>query len=666
MFKNLKLSQQLGLGFAAVLILLVAVSIASYWSIDTADKSLRAFEDSVTDTEGAWEQQADVLIIQNLALNNLVSHDPKALSDALEVVRELEGDIDARIAAADSQASRVTLNEMKDDVKQFAQLFGEISALWDERTAILTPMISGGADMISFMDEVIADFTRDRNVEMLSLAAAAQKELIFGRLYVVKYLEDSTEKQFKIGADALSESQLGKTIADLASKVNDPEIVDDLRQFEALRVAYVDGLHQLHSVITARNVKINFLLKELAPELTNDFELLKEKSQSHQTEIGHAAEESDHFSLLLISILSCVAIALGSAIAFLLPRPIIKSIGGEPHAIDALAKRMAAGDLTIASSRLGTETGILAALLEMSDKLGRIVSDVDAAAATVSSASGQIAAGSKELSQRTEEQASSVEETAASLEEMTSTVKGTADNAQSAAQLSESARDRAKAGGIVVKEAQEAMQSVAQASAAMQEIIEVIEGIAFQTNLLSLNASVEAARAGEQGRGFAVVAGEVGKLASKSSDAAKEIKGLIGSTSAKVENGVSLVKQTGESLANINEAVIKVNDIIAEIAAASQEQAAGISQVNKAVTQMDEVTQHNASLVEETAAASESLSEQAARLTEMMSYFQTGSQATQEKSQPIVAKATRQPAARKPEPHVQKSASKEDKGWEKF
>jgi methyl-accepting chemotaxis protein len=246
----------------------------------------------------------------------------------------------------------------------------------------------------------------------------------------------------------------------------------------------------------------------------------------------------------------------------------------------------------------------------------------------VSRGAEEISEGNTNLSQRTEEQASSLEETASSMEQMTSTVKQNADNASRASQLAGAARDQADKGGSVVSHAVRAMTEINDASRKIVDIIGVIDEIAFQTNLLALNAAVEAARAGEQGRGFAVVASEVRSLAGRSATAAKEIKGLIQDSVKKVEEGSSLVTQSGQTLDQIVIAVKKVSDIIGEIAGASHEQSAGIDQVNKAVMQLDEMTQQNAALVEEASAASQSMAGQARSLIEVMERYQVSKEIT--------------------------------------
>ena len=260
------------------------------------------------------------------------------------------------------------------------------------------------------------------------------------------------------------------------------------------------------------------------------------------------------------------------------------------------------------------------------ESLREIVNNIRSSTDLITTGSDEISSGNNSLSSRTEQQAASLEETASAMEELTSTVRQNADNAQQANQLADNARQTAQDGGNVVSNAVTAMDEINQASNKIAEIIGVIDDIAFQTNLLALNASVEAARAGDQGRGFAVVATEVRNLAQRSATAAKEIKDLIQDSVSKVSVGADLVNESGEALENIVNSVIKVGDIVAEIAIASQEQATGIDQVNKTVSNLDDLTQQNAALAEETSAASVSMNQRAREMVSLIDFFKLDNQ----------------------------------------
>ena len=232
--------------------------------------------------------------------------------------------------------------------------------------------------------------------------------------------------------------------------------------------------------------------------------------------------------------------------------------------------------------------------------------------------------GADDLSRRTEQQAASLEQTAATLTEVTDAVKKSAEGTQHARQVVAAAEEDAKKSAVVVRQAVDAMNAIANSSQQISQIIGVIDEIAFQTNLLALNAGVEAARAGEAGRGFAVVASEVRALAQRSAEAAKEIKGLISDSSVQVDVGVKLVAETGRSLERITTQVAEINAVVADIAVGAHEQSTALQEINGAIEQMNLVTQQNAAMVEESTAAGHSLSEETSKLSQLISQFRVG------------------------------------------
>jgi methyl-accepting chemotaxis protein-2 (aspartate sensor receptor) len=287
------------------------------------------------------------------------------------------------------------------------------------------------------------------------------------------------------------------------------------------------------------------------------------------------------------------------------------------------AVRMAQGDLTVAlASNRRDEIGRLAAAMnEIGKGLSSVVGQVRGGAERIASASSEISAGNLDLCARTEEQAATLAVTAHAMQGLTGTVRQNAGDAQQANQLAVNTSMVAQEGGRMVSQVIERMQAIKQSSGRINDIIGVIDGIAFQTNILALNAAVEAARAGEQGRGFAVVAAEVRNLAQRSAAAAKEIKTLIQASGAEVDAGSQLVQEAGATMADVLRSAEQVTGIMARISAASTAQTGGIEDINRAIGEMDEATQHNAALVEEASAAAQAMQEQAGELARAVRLF---------------------------------------------
>lgn len=375
------------------------------------------------------------------------------------------------------------------------------------------------------------------------------------------------------------------------------------------------------------------LLDEAAPAFSawlddiNTFITLQEELNAAET--GFARNIAENFQITMI-LLCLGALVIGGLVATLLTRLLLREFGAEPYEVKAFAEAVGNGDLTRqVSLKPQYRNSIMAAQVAMAERLKKTVWEVRGSAESVATNSEQIAEGNNDLASRTEQQASSLAETASAMEELGSTVQHNADNAAEARKQAANASSIAEEGGEVVTQVVQTMRDIDASSNEVADIITMIDGIAFQTNILALNASVEAARAGEHGRGFAVVAQEVRELASRSAASAKEINTLITANRKRVEQGTELATRAGKTTEDVVASVKRVTELMEEISNATAEQSDGVQQAGEAVAQMDQVTQQNAALVEQSASASNNLKARAHKLMELMSAFQLGDVSSQ-------------------------------------
>jgi methyl-accepting chemotaxis protein len=483
---------------------------------------------------------------------------------------------------------------------------------------------------------------------------------------------DAGDRQKQIDEVMDSRRSLLKLLADLDKTLRSPKGVALLRQMETLNTQYIKGQDELLQKVQAgafdeakaQLASLRPLLVEYKGAIAEQIKLQSELANEAAAQAEQTYSSTQNLMIAIGLATLAFAAALGVWITRSITRPVNRAL--------EVANTVASGDLTSeievdSTDELGQ---LLQALRAMNFSLQQTIGTVRSSSETIATAAAEVAAGSQDLSSRTEQQASSLEETASSMEELTSTVKQNSDNARQANRLAEEASQVAMKGGDVIAEVVTTMDQINASSGKIGDIIGVIDGIAFQTNILALNAAVEAARAGEQGRGFAVVATEVRTLAQRSAAAAKEIKGLIDESTAKVGMGSRLVGDAGATMHEIMESIRRVTDIMGEISSSSQEQTSGIEQINQAVTQMDDVTQQNAALVEQAAAAAESMRDETGRLANAVSIFRLAD--VQAAPKPAAGRAARATPGRQlvkaVSPVRQKAPAhhSEEEAWEAF
>lgn len=404
----------------------------------------------------------------------------------------------------------------------------------------------------------------------------------------------------------------------------------EIKKAESQAVATTNSI--IAQVRDGDTTAVNTLWSQAKPQyvqwLASINRLIDFKEKHIQATNQSAMDEASGFLRVMFTALT-LSLILSAAVAWGVARSIARQLGAEPNALAEVARHVAQGGLLpVAGMERAQPDSVLSYLGAMQTSLAKVVDRMRQASNAVTQGADEIAAGSAGLLQRTEEQASNLQQAAASMEEMTSSVKNNADTARQAAQLAASASNAAHKGGEMVTQVVHTMEDISASSHRIADIIGVIDSIAFQTNILALNAAVEAARAGDEGRGFAVVAGEVRALAQRSADAARQIKALIESSVAKVEQGTQLVNDAGANMTDIVAQAQRVAGLIAEISLATAEQTQGIAQVSGTVAHLDQATQQNAAMVEQSAAAAEALRQQAAQLAAAVRVFRLADEDT--------------------------------------
>ncbi|PZP30970.1 MAG: methyl-accepting chemotaxis protein [Roseateles depolymerans] len=448
------------------------------------------------------------------------------------------------------------------------------------------------------------------------------------RLGYVRLALSTDPKERKLADEAISKNaevyeSAWKRYTTLVSSPEERKLADEVA--DAHKIYAADGV-EMHRLIAAgqedKVVAMNTgSMKQHGRDVAAKVSKVMKINMDGATAEAAAAEETYQRALVSTLVAAAVAVLVGLVLAWRNASNLSRRVGLAATA----ATHFADGDLAHTVSVEGHDevAEMQAALARMQEQFSRIVTEVRQNAESVATASSEISQGNSDLSSRTEQQASALQQTAASMEQINGTARHNADNAAQASQLADQASGVADSGSAVVGEVVNTMHEIEKASREMEDIIAVIDGIAFQTNILALNAAVEAARAGEQGRGFAVVASEVRALAGRSAEAAKQVKTLIQKSVEQVSTGSELADKAGRTMQEVKTSVQRVSDIVGEIASGSREQMGGVNQISEAVSHMDQTTQQNAALVEQSAAAAESLRQQADTLVKAVAVFRT-------------------------------------------
>ncbi|WP_313069159.1 methyl-accepting chemotaxis protein [Atlantibacter hermannii] len=630
-FKNLPVAAKLFGGFSILIAIIIASSVTSIYQADKIKE--RAEKGKLI-----ADIHADLNTARRNRLTFQINHTEKAINEnkaAIDRMRQKAAIGDALVWSPDT---RILFNDLVEYIPAYGverDTFVKLERITQASLISLTaPTMRSSLDSLA---EKIDDGS-------LAVTQALQLQNALNHLWDDVYKIQSSQGTTgwsEFNTDLKAASELTQHFSSLLPADTYASINAFNKQLQANVKAY--GEARQNSLNAADRLTLT------ADKLDNVMQHLSEAQTTKSlTNIQHV--------IIIMIVVAVCAVFIGILVAWLLTRQMTRQIR---HNL-TLAEQIAKGDLTCVIEPQSTdELGRLTmAMAVMNDRLREMITQIKESVSHVANASSEISVGNIDLASRTEEQAAAVVETAASMEELTSTVKRNAENAREASKLAVVAAEHARSGGSIVWDVVNTMGSITESSKKISEIINVINGISFQTNILALNAAVEAARAGEQGRGFAVVAGEVRALAQRSANAAKEIADLIKESVDRVHAGADMANKAGSSMEQIVSSVTNVSGIMSEISDASDEQSRGIDQIGKAVTELDATTQQNAALVQESSAAASSLEEQAGQLARLVSAFRLGKEET----------VKRQSAAVSPTLPVRRNTAltSDNASWESF
>ncbi|MGC0120362.1 methyl-accepting chemotaxis protein [Pseudoalteromonas piscicida] len=621
MLSKLRLSQQLSTSFGVMIVLMVALSSVAYIGLNGGYSNFVEYRSLARASNLASTLEANLLSLRINVLNYLKQQSKDDIEQFEQKAKLLHDALAEAKEALNQKESKQLIEKSETALVTYETAFREIMALYGRRnTVVHNGLDKIGPQMRKNISQLIESSIDMGDFEGLAAATHMQEKLLLGRLFVTKFLVSNQLNDYNRAMDELKQEKMFLTQS--KSRFMNENAKNLLFDIEQSGERYLDGVREVQDIITERNRLITEVLNINGQNIAEHLARVKESIKERQDELGPIAQSESRKTVTIIIAVSVVVILLGCFLSWYITRLIKAPIGGEPKEIAEVASRIASGDLTIQFDRGESVSGIYLAMRDMADKLKAIIAEIQSSTHALSSSSETLSAITAQSKQGADNQMEQLSHSAVSMNEMAATIAEITQSAQLAADAATDADSQSNSGVQVVVATQQAMEGLVgkienvsktienleQETESVGSILDVIRGIAEQTNLLALNAAIEAARAGEQGRGFAVVADEVRSLASRTQKSTDEIQEMISKLQNEAKRSVGMMRdnvkdakdtadksaKTDEVLQAISSSVSTIKDMNLQIASASEEQNTVTQQLSQSVTEISETAQETA------------------------------------------------------------------------